>query len=126
MREGLVGGRSQAQNLSGSHDEIVKFEGPMITIAARLAASRLHYAWIVIAVTFVVIVVTAGVRATSGVLIVPFENEFHWSRATISFAIGINLLFTAWSGHSLRRRWIASECAAQWPRHWQQPPSALH
>jgi hypothetical protein len=21
-----------------------------------------------------------------------FENEFHWSRATISFAIGINLL----------------------------------
>jgi MFS family permease len=27
-----------------------------------------------------------------GVLIVPFENEFHWSRATISFAIGINLL----------------------------------
>jgi len=91
MREGLVGGRSQAQNLSGSHDEIVKFEGPMITIAARLAASRLHYAWIVIAVTFVVIVVTAGVRATSGVLIVPFENEFHWSRATISFAIGINL-----------------------------------
>ncbi len=25
-------------------------------------------------------------------LIVPFENEFHWSRATISFAIGINLL----------------------------------
>jgi hypothetical protein len=33
-----------------------------------------------------------GVRATPGVLIVPFENEFHWSRATISFAIGINLL----------------------------------
>jgi MFS family permease len=64
----------------------------MIAISARLAASRLHYAWVVIALTFVVIVVTAGVRATPGVLIVPFENEFHWSRATISFAIGINLL----------------------------------
>ena len=64
----------------------------MIAISARLAASRLHYAWVIIALTFVVIVVTAGVRATSGVLIVPFENEFHWSRATISFAIGINLL----------------------------------
>ena len=36
--------------------------------------------------------VTAGVRATPGVLIVPFEDEFHWSRATISFAIGVNLL----------------------------------
>ena len=69
-----------------------KFEGPVIGISARLAASRLHYAWVIIALTFVVIVVTAGVRATSGVLIVPFENEFHWSRATISFAIGINLL----------------------------------
>src|SRR5258708_35908916 len=64
----------------------------MITISARLAASRLHYAWVIIGLTFVVIVVTAGVRATPGVLIVPFENEFHWSRATISFAIGINLL----------------------------------
>jgi MFS family permease len=76
----------------GSHDEIEKFEGPMIAISARLAARRLHYAWVIIALTFVVIVVTAGVRATPGVLIVPFENEFHWSRATISFAIGINLL----------------------------------
>ena len=35
---------------------------------------------------------TAGVRAAPGVLIVPLEQEFHWSRATISFAIGINLL----------------------------------
>jgi len=26
------------------------------------------------------------------VLIVPLEQEFHWSRATISFALGINLL----------------------------------
>src|SRR5260370_15103780 len=64
----------------------------MIAFFGRLAASRLHYAWVVVALTFVVIVVTAGVRATPGVLIVPFENEFHWSRATISFAIGVNLL----------------------------------
>src|SRR5260370_10183235 len=64
----------------------------MIAFFGRLAASGLHYAWVVVALTFVVIVVTAGVRATPGVLIVPFENEFHWSRATISFAIGVNLL----------------------------------
>src|SRR5438874_7747798 len=64
----------------------------MIAISTRIAASGLHYAWVIIALTFVVIVVTAGVRATSGVLIPPFENEFHWSRATISFAVGINLL----------------------------------
>ena len=54
--------------------------------------SRVHYGWIIVAVTFVVILVTAGVRAAPGVLIVPLEEEFHWSRATISFAVGVNLL----------------------------------
>src|SRR5437588_352780 len=58
----------------------------------RLATGRVHYAWIVVAVTFVVVVVTAGVRAAPGVLIVPLENEFHWSRATISLAAGVNLM----------------------------------
>jgi sugar phosphate permease len=58
----------------------------------RLNPSKLHYAWIIVAVTFAVAVITAGVRATPGVLIVPLEEEFHWSRATISFAVGINLL----------------------------------
>src|SRR6201987_2487821 len=53
---------------------------------------RLHYAWIVVAVTFVATIMVAGVRATPTVLIVPFEQEFHWSRAAISLAIGINLL----------------------------------
>src|SRR4051812_14817656 len=55
-------------------------------------AGRLHYAWIVAAVTFAIVVLTAGVRAAPGVLIVPLEHEFHWSRATISFAIGVNVL----------------------------------
>jgi sugar phosphate permease len=58
----------------------------------RPSTSRIHYAWIIVAVTFVAVVVTAGVRATPGVLIVPLEAEFHWSRATISFAVGVNLL----------------------------------
>src|SRR5499427_4723210 len=51
-----------------------------------------HYAWVIVAVCFAVAVMTAGVRSTPGVLIVPLEDEFGWSRATISFAIGINLL----------------------------------
>jgi sugar phosphate permease len=56
------------------------------------STTKLHYAWIVAAVTFVVGLLTAGVRAAPGVLIVPLETEFHWSRATLSLAIGINLL----------------------------------
>jgi len=53
---------------------------------------KLHYAWIVAGVTFLTLLVAAGLRATPGVLIVPLETEFGWSRATISFAIGVNIL----------------------------------
>ena len=53
---------------------------------------RTHYGWVIVWLAFVVILVIAGVRAAPGVLIVPLENEFHWSRATISLAVGINLL----------------------------------
>ena len=56
------------------------------------ARGRLHYAWVIAAVTFVVMLLTAGVRAAPGVLIVPFEGEFHWSLTTISLAVSINLL----------------------------------
>ena len=53
---------------------------------------RWHYAWVIVAVCFAVTMVAAGLRSTSAVLIVPFEDEFGWSRATISLALGINLL----------------------------------
>ena len=51
-----------------------------------------HYAWVVAAVTFVVLLVGGATRASPGLLIVPLEHEFHWSRATISFAVGVNIL----------------------------------
>src|SRR5688500_9935322 len=53
---------------------------------------KLHYAWIVAAVTFDVLLVGGATRASPGLLIVPLENEFQWSRATISFAVGVNIL----------------------------------
>ena len=60
--------------------------------AAKWLPTGWHYAWTIVAVCFAVAVIAAGVRSTPGVLIVPFENEFGWSRATISFALGLNLL----------------------------------
>ncbi len=60
--------------------------------AATLARGRIHYGWIVVAVTFLVLLVAAGIRATPGVLIVPLEREFGWSRAAVSLAVSINLL----------------------------------
>ncbi len=52
---------------------------------------RLHYAWIVALVTFFVLLVTAGIRATPGVLMISLEGEFGWSRAVISGAVAINI-----------------------------------
>ena len=43
-------------------------------------------------VTFVTLITTAGFRATPGVLIVPLQDEFGWSRGTISIAISLGLL----------------------------------
>jgi sugar phosphate permease len=51
-----------------------------------------HYAWIVAAITFLTLLLTAAIRATLSILIVPFEAEFHWSPASISIVISINLL----------------------------------
>lgn len=53
---------------------------------------RIHYAWIIVAVTFLTLLTAAGIRSTPGVLIVPLEHEFGWSRATISAAVSLNLL----------------------------------
>ena len=52
---------------------------------------RLHYAWIVAAATFVVLLMTAGIRATPGVLMVPLEEEFGWTRVSISAAVAVNI-----------------------------------
>ncbi len=59
---------------------------------ARFISGRLHYGWIAAAVTFLVLVCVAGVRATPGVLIVPLEKAFGWDRSTISSAIAFNLV----------------------------------
>ncbi|HEY1302207.1 MAG TPA: MFS transporter [Vicinamibacterales bacterium] len=56
-----------------------------------MRARTLHYAWVIAAVTFVILLVTAGVRATPGVLMVSLEGEFGWSRAVISSAVAINI-----------------------------------
>jgi sugar phosphate permease len=57
-----------------------------------MSQKKVHYAWVVLGVTFVVLLISAAIRATSGVLIVPLEREFGWSRSTISVAISLSLL----------------------------------
>ena len=59
---------------------------------ANAPQGRKHYAWLIVAVTFLTLLTTAGIRSTPGILIVPLEHEFGWSRATISLAVSVNLL----------------------------------
>ena len=63
----------------------------MTALTETRPGSRLHYAWIVVAVTFLVLLVGAGVRATPSVLIVPWEREFGWTAATIGVGIALNI-----------------------------------
>ncbi len=57
-----------------------------------LMLKRIHYAWRIAGTTFAVLLVSAAIRATPGVLTVPLERELGWSRATISLAVSVNLL----------------------------------
>lgn len=53
---------------------------------------RIHYAWVIVAVTFVALLVAAGVRAAPGALVKPLEADFGWDRASISLAAAVSLL----------------------------------
>jgi MFS family permease len=64
--------------------------------AARPAT--LHYAWVVVAVTFVILLVSAGVRAVPAVLMLPLEREFGWQRTTTSAALSVNILLYGITG----------------------------
>ena len=57
-----------------------------------------HYAWVVVAVTFVILLVSAGVRAVPAVLMLPLEREFGWLRTTTSAALSVNILLYGLTG----------------------------
>ena len=57
---------------------------------ALAARAGLHYGWIVVAVTFPTMLVAAGLRASAGVVIKPWEAEFGWNRAAISTIIAVS------------------------------------
>ena len=57
-----------------------------------LRQRRLHYAWIVAGVTFVVLVMAAGFRSVPGVFMLPLGKEFGWSHALVGGAVSVNLI----------------------------------
>ena len=57
-----------------------------------------HYAWVIVAITFVILLVSAGVRAVPAVLMLPLEHEFGWLRTTTSAALSVNILLYGLTG----------------------------
>ena len=58
----------------------------------------LHYAWVIVGITFVILLVSAGVRAVPAVLMLPLEQEFGWLRTTTSAALSVNILMYGLTG----------------------------
>lgn len=61
-------------------------------IAANLARRNIHYGWVVAAVTFLTMLVSAGAIGAPGVFIIPLQKEFGWTTAEISSALAVRLL----------------------------------
>jgi MFS family permease len=61
-------------------------------MVATARGARLHPAWVAAGVAFVALLCAAGFRAAPGVLMVPLEEEFGWSRGLVSLAVGVNLV----------------------------------
>jgi MFS family permease len=61
-------------------------------LPAALARRDIHYGWVVVAVTFLTMLVTAAAVGSPGVMIVPLEREFGWENAQISTALALRIL----------------------------------
>src|SRR5436190_4423250 len=61
-------------------------------LAATLGRRNIHYGWVMVGVTFLTAVITAGTVGAPGVFIVPLQKEFGWSTAEISSALSIRFI----------------------------------
>jgi len=65
--------------------------------------AKIHYAWVILAVTFACLFVAAALRSIPGVIMLSLEHEFNWPRETISGAVSVNLLLFGLAGPFLGR-----------------------
>ncbi|MBI5264179.1 MAG: MFS transporter [Bradyrhizobium sp.] len=61
-------------------------------LAARLDRRNIHYGWVMVGVTFLAALISAGTVGAPGVFIVPLQKEFGWSTAEISSALSIRFI----------------------------------
>ncbi len=61
-------------------------------LSSALGRHNIHYGWVMVGVTFLTAVITAGAVGAPGVFIVPLQQEFGWSTAEISSALSIRFI----------------------------------
>ncbi|MDE2379769.1 MFS transporter [Bradyrhizobium sp.] len=61
-------------------------------LAVVLFRRNIHYGWVMVGVTFLAALISAGTVGAPGVFIVPLQNEFGWSTAEISSALSIRFI----------------------------------
>ena len=61
-------------------------------LSATLARRNIHYGWVMVGVTFLTALISAGTVGAPGVFIVPLQKEFGWSAAEISSALSIRFI----------------------------------
>src|SRR4051812_19519998 len=52
---------------------------------------RIHWAWVVAAVSFIAILGAAGFRSVPGVMMNPLHHEFGWSHGVVGLAMSVNM-----------------------------------
>jgi MFS family permease len=66
---------------------------------ARVASRfGIYYGWLVVFVLFLVLLTSAGVQSIPGIVILPLQEEFGWSRAAISLAVAGGILMLGLGG----------------------------
>src|SRR5512144_489344 len=61
-------------------------------LSAALIRRNVHYGWVMVGVTFLTALITAGTVGAPGVFIVPLQHEFGWTTAEISSALSIRFI----------------------------------
>ncbi len=61
-------------------------------LASTLARRNIHYGWVMVGVTFLAALISAGTVGAPGVFIVPLQREFGWTTAEISSALSIRFI----------------------------------
>src|SRR4051794_37202094 len=61
-------------------------------LAPALARRGIHYGWVMVGLTFLVSLASAGALGVLGAFLLPVQREYGWDTSTISGALALRLL----------------------------------